>query len=559
MKSERELVKATLHGEVSAFEELVRALRYPMVSSAFHMTGNAEDAQDLAQEALVEGYRQLHTLRDGSKLRGWLFAILRNKCLRHLERRRHGAISLEECGELPAPPPQPDDAQLLECLNRLPWVDREILAARYLQDLPYTEVAGALGISVHAARVRCSRARERLRALMLQAEEEQTRRTLQRVMGTVVLGDISDHFVHRVIQEVTPIMHTLHENILSGGHPGKAMLAGLHAAGGKIAVGVVVALLLTGAGVLRYNAPRREGGNSIATSYGAAISTARTGKGAAATDYTLAARWQLTGKGEQYSVAPFDVAVDNNGHVFIIDYGHSDGSNSSPRLRKFDSRGHFLAESGNGGKEAGLFKYPCGIDVDDAGNVYVADQGNNRVQQFDNNGFFLMQFAPRPGMPGYLSSAASTVIEPDGNLYVCAMGACTINKFSADGKFLLSWGGEGKSDGQFIAPNAIGRDPAGNIFVLDVTRCDVQKFTADGQFLAKWPISNPWGMAVDSVGNIYVGSRTNNIVMKYTNDGKLITNIPVNKTRDAIGGITVDKQGYVYILCWKELLIYRPR
>ena len=48
MKSDGELVKATIAGDQSAFEELVRILRFPLVSSAYHLTGNAEDAQDLA-------------------------------------------------------------------------------------------------------------------------------------------------------------------------------------------------------------------------------------------------------------------------------------------------------------------------------------------------------------------------------------------------------------------------------------------------------------------------------------------------------------------------------
>ena len=76
--SDDELVQATIAGDLSAFEELVRLLRYPLVSSAYHLTGNAEDAQDLAQETLVEGYRKLNTLRDGARVRGWLFTILRN-------------------------------------------------------------------------------------------------------------------------------------------------------------------------------------------------------------------------------------------------------------------------------------------------------------------------------------------------------------------------------------------------------------------------------------------------------------------------------------------------
>ena len=206
MMSDDELVQATIAGDLSAFEELVRLLRYPLVSSAYHLTGNAEDAQDLAQETLVEGYRKLNTLRDGARVRGWLFTILRNKCLRYRERNRYQLVPLAECEEMPTPPPA-DESELLACLDRLPFSDREVIAARYLQELSYAEIAGALGISAHAVRVRCSRARERLRALILQAEEGRTRRVLQQAISLIISGTVSADFIHRVLQEVKPMVH----------------------------------------------------------------------------------------------------------------------------------------------------------------------------------------------------------------------------------------------------------------------------------------------------------------------------------------------------------------
>jgi len=560
--NDAELVRATLRGELSAFEELVRALRAPLISAAYHLTGNAEDAQDLAQETLVEGYRRLPDLREGTKLRGWLFAILRNKCLRHLERRK-GNLSLEECVELPAPPAPLDDGELLACLNRLPWADREVLAARYFQELSYEEIGTALDCSAHAARVRCARARERLRGIMLQAEEEQTRQLLQRAMSGVLLGTLSAPFVHRVLQEVQPIMHVPHMPPKTGGTTTPAT-AGAHTVGWKIAAGIAALLLVTSIGLAwKPSPPPHRIANSIAVEYGVGVTAKVPGKGVTATSYTLAACWQLNGAGEQYTVNPFDVTADADGNVFVIDYGHTDGINTGPCVRKFDAHGHFLAKWGTGGSGEGEFHFPCGIDTDADGDVYVADQDNYRVQKFDNSGRFLMQIAPSRSDPGSLSPPTRTVIAPDGNIYICSMGGY-IKKFTADGKFLFAWGSQGQGDGQFLAPDMLGRDPAGNIFVLDIKRADVQKFTADGKFLRKWPVKNPWGLDVDSAGNVYVGSRDRNSVMKFTNDGHLITEIP------AVGPQTVkvDHRGYVYTISVSggpkemqglHLLIYRPK
>ncbi|MHB9024949.1 MAG: RNA polymerase sigma factor [Armatimonadota bacterium] len=159
------LIEATLAGDVEAFGALVRRYQHPLVASARHLTRNAEDAEDLAQEALVDAYRNLRALKDRGKFRGWLFGILRHKCLTYLQRRRPENIHLDDLEEsLPAPPAK-DGAELADLLDGLPLPYREILAARYLQEMSYEEIADALGTTVNVVRVRCCRARERLREI----------------------------------------------------------------------------------------------------------------------------------------------------------------------------------------------------------------------------------------------------------------------------------------------------------------------------------------------------------------------------------------------------------
>lgn len=159
------LIEATLAGNVEAFGTLVRQYQHVLVASARHLTRNAEDAEDLAQEALVDAYRNLHTLKDRTKFRAWLFGILRHKCLSALRSRAPDAVSLAEVEDALPAPPADAGADLAELLDGLPFAYREILAARYVQELSYEEIADALGTSVNNVRVRCCRARERLREL----------------------------------------------------------------------------------------------------------------------------------------------------------------------------------------------------------------------------------------------------------------------------------------------------------------------------------------------------------------------------------------------------------
>ncbi len=209
MLDDRALVEGSLHGDAEAFAELVRRYQAPLLASAYHLLGHAEDAQDLAQETFIEAFRHLSTLREGEKLRGWLFTILRHKCLHFLRERRRVDVPLEMVEDsLAAPAPALTGQEVWYALQRLPLSYREILAARYLQELSFAEIAVVLGISEHTAVVRCARARARLRDIIREMDEEETRALMRRAMGALPAGLMGEAFLHQVLQEVTPLMHT---------------------------------------------------------------------------------------------------------------------------------------------------------------------------------------------------------------------------------------------------------------------------------------------------------------------------------------------------------------
>lgn len=198
---DRALVEETMRGSAGAFEELARRYQAPLLATAYGMIHHAEDARDLAQEALIEAYRNLPKLRDRRKFRCWLFAILRHQCLRYLEQHPAVEIPLDECRELPAPAAA--EGEILDVIARLPLNDREVLAARYFYELDYGEVAAALGINVRAARMRCLRARERLRELLRQDDEEQARLTLHRAMNGLALGLLPADFAREIARQAS--------------------------------------------------------------------------------------------------------------------------------------------------------------------------------------------------------------------------------------------------------------------------------------------------------------------------------------------------------------------
>ncbi|MBM3501129.1 MAG: sigma-70 family RNA polymerase sigma factor [Armatimonadetes bacterium] len=158
------MVRRAQHGDRAAFAELVRAHHARLVSAMRALVRDADAAEDVSQDALIEAYRKLPTLQRPESFIAWLFAIARHKALNHLRTAKREVLA--PVVEPPADDPPDDCPALREKLDRLPERDREILAARYLQDLSYAEIAGALGLTVNTVRVRCCRARQALRELL---------------------------------------------------------------------------------------------------------------------------------------------------------------------------------------------------------------------------------------------------------------------------------------------------------------------------------------------------------------------------------------------------------
>lgn len=150
------------------FDGLAQQWRLPLTRAAYHLCGDREAAYDLVQETLLDAYQGIEKLREPEKLGAWLYAILRRKAVSY---RRQRPQELELPGQLAAP----DDTQaataeiLCEQMIKLPQAERELLAGKYLLGLSYQELAESLSVSEGTVRVRCFRAKERLRQLMAEA------------------------------------------------------------------------------------------------------------------------------------------------------------------------------------------------------------------------------------------------------------------------------------------------------------------------------------------------------------------------------------------------------
>ena len=180
-------------------------------------------------------------------------------------------------------------------------------------------------------------------------------------------------------------------------------------------------------------------------------------------------------------------AVDRCGENTCV--GHDD----LDVVFQFDKEGNILTQFG-----AGLFEWPHGIDVDDDGNVWVADARGSEERR---RGHQVIKFSPqgevllRLGTAGVggrtrttLNEPNDVLVAPNGDIFVgdghaANGGNNRIVKYSSDGRYLMEWGQQGSNPGEFRTPHALAMDRDGLLYVGDRSNRRIQVFEQDGTFV----------------------------------------------------------------------------
>lgn len=199
------------------------------------------------------------------------------------------------------------------------------------------------------------------------------------------------------------------------------------------------------------------------------------------------------GRGDAPEFArPMDAAFAPDGRIYVVDTENN-------RVAVFGPSGRFLFAFGGFGLtkplpgyeatwEAGLMNSPLGIEVDDNGDVYVADFRNDQIQVFDERGRFLRRFPDPNTVVGRGASGqdgtgiAVTDIALWGDL-VYALDSYQVVVFTKDGEFVRQFGRPGSGAGEFARPNGIAIMPDSTVLVADSNNGRVQAFTLDGVFM----------------------------------------------------------------------------
>lgn len=300
--------------------------------------------------------------------------------------------------------------------------------------------------------------------------------------------------------------------------------------------------------------------------------------------------------------SPGGVAVDTAGNIYVADPGNN-------RIRKITASTGVISTvagngtagfSGDGGAATSAeLNTPVGVAVDTGGNIYIADEFNNRIRKVTLTTGIISTVAGNgtPGFSGDGGPATSASVklprgvsvDASGDIYIADTNHSRIRKVTVStgiintvaGSGLQGYAGDGgaATSAGLCSPSGVVVDAAGNFYIADTCNNRIRKVTAstgiistvagngtagysgDAGAATSAELSGPLGVAVDSAGNIYIADRTNNRVREvavstgiistvagngiagYSGDGGMAASAELNSP----GGVTVDSAGNIYI------------
>ncbi len=175
MSDDAQLIDETLAGHSAAFGQLVEKYQDRLYNTVVHVAGNAEDAQDVVQDAFVQAFLKLDTFQGSSAFYTWLYRIALNVAASH-RRRKRPTLSVEHVRETsglepidhadgPTETVERDECrqQVRQAIDRLGDEHRAVLVLREIDGCCYETIAEILEVPIGTVRSRLHRARLQLR------------------------------------------------------------------------------------------------------------------------------------------------------------------------------------------------------------------------------------------------------------------------------------------------------------------------------------------------------------------------------------------------------------
>ena len=187
MKTTEELILSSKEGDLSAFEELLILYQDRVYTHCLHLTGNVDDAQDLAQDVFIQAFRKITAFRGDADFGTWLHRIAVNLWINQIRKNsklvcisydapietKEGKMELEFTSSESSPSEAAEASEqsytVQMALSKLPEEFKLVIVLRDLEGYSYDEIAEMLACSVGTVKSRISRGRRLLRKFLVEA------------------------------------------------------------------------------------------------------------------------------------------------------------------------------------------------------------------------------------------------------------------------------------------------------------------------------------------------------------------------------------------------------
>jgi sugar lactone lactonase YvrE len=292
---------------------------------------------------------------------------------------------------------------------------------------------------------------------------------------------------------------------------------------------------------------------------------------------------------------PFDVVLDAAGNLYLADEGLANS-----RIRKVDTNGIITTFAGNGmagysgdggAATSASLGQPVGLALDAFGNLYIADNSNERVRKVNPNG--IITTVAGNGTSGYsgdggaatsasFNTLRGVAVDAAGSLYIADPGNNRVRKVARNG-IITTVAGNGSrgysGDGGAATkaalnrPEGLGLDAAGNLYIADTQNNRIRKvdttgiiatvagtgvagYSGDGGAATSALLNSPCRVALDASGNLYLSDGSNNrirevhfagdptltltnVSAKRAGNYRVVISTPYGRVTSAVAALTV--------------------